>query len=68
MCFFVVFWFKYGGMGDQGMIDGGKTWQTTDHKKTCFLGIRKKATNRSISLACIAQNLAKNTKREHLQC
>lgn len=60
MCFFVVFWFKYGGMGDQGMIDGGKTWQTTDHKK--------KATNRSISLACIAQNLAKNTKREHLQC
>lgn len=28
---------KYGGMGDQGMIDGGKTWQTTNHKKHVFL-------------------------------
>ena len=68
MCFFVVFEFKYGGMGDQGMIDGGKNMANHRSQKTCFLGIRKKATNRSISLACIAQNLAKNTKREHLQC
>lgn len=49
MYFFVVFWFKYGGMGDQGMIDGGKTWQTTDHKN--MFSWNKKKGNKQINFS-----------------
>lgn len=36
---------KYGRMGDQDMIDGGKTWQTTNHKKHVFLEEKRQQTD-----------------------